>query len=94
MKNEEREPRKRPLARYLRYYHVGFAFFAAVGLFTWGGIKLDELLGTEVLFTLLGLAIGFGGGLRYLYTEVYGSGDKRASADRRKEGDADRERSS
>ena len=68
---EEQDPQKHALAKYLRYSSAGLQFAMAVGLFTWGGIWLDGSLGTGALFTLLGLALGFGGGLRALYLEVY-----------------------
>lgn len=72
MKKEERESQKNALAGYLRYLHLGWEFALAVGLLTWGGIWLDGRLGTWVLFTLLGLGLGFGVGLRLLYSELYG----------------------
>lgn len=74
MTADEQDPQKRALAKYLRYSSAGIQFAMAVGLFTWGGVWLDGRLGTGALFTLLGLALGFGGGLRALYIEVYGTG--------------------
>ena len=71
-KNESHNDQKRVLGKYLRYSQAGLQFAVAVGLFTWGGIWLDRKLSTGVLFTLLGLALGFGGGARALYLEVYG----------------------
>jgi len=50
---------------------VGLQFFIAVGLFTFAGVWLDGRLGTGVLFTLLGLALGFGGGFYALYRDLY-----------------------
>ena len=69
----EDSAQKSALAKYLRYSHLGMLFFAAVGLFTWGGIWLDGKFETGVLFTLLGLALGFAGGLRALYKELFRS---------------------
>jgi F0F1-type ATP synthase assembly protein I len=66
---EDEEVQRSTLAKYLRYSHVGFQFFLAVGLLTAGGIWLDRRLGTVVLFTLLGLALGFAGGFLTLYRE-------------------------
>ena len=63
--------------KYFRYYHIGVQFILGVGLFTFGGIWLDGKLGTRVLFTLLGLFLGFAGSLRSIYGEIYGG---RASA--------------
>jgi hypothetical protein len=68
--NDEEPPRS-PMAQYLRFAHVGFEFFVAVGAFTAGGYWLDRRLGTGVLFTLSGLALGFAGGLYSLYTAVF-----------------------
>ena len=59
------------MAQYLRFAHVGIEFFVAVGAFTAGGYWLDRRLGTGVLFTLSGLALGFAGGLYSLYTAVF-----------------------
>ena len=90
MKNDAREPwqnpRKNGAAQYLRYLHVGVQFSVAVGLLTWGGVWLDERFDTKILFTLLGLALGFGGGLRAMYVDLYGSKNR----SRRKEKDGSR----
>ncbi|MBI4605829.1 MAG: AtpZ/AtpI family protein [Planctomycetes bacterium] len=59
------------MAKYLRYSHVGLQFFISVALFTGVGIWLDRRLGTVVLFTLLGLVLGFGGGVYSLYREFF-----------------------
>ncbi len=67
--DEERE--RSTLAKYLKYSYVGFQFFLSVGLFTAGGIWLDRRLGTVVLFTLAGLALGFAGGIYELYREFF-----------------------
>lgn len=67
-------------------------FFAAVGLFTWGGIWLDGRLETGVLFTLLGLALGFAGGLRALYKELFGSTRSPDEGEPRARGDEDEPR--
>jgi F0F1-type ATP synthase assembly protein I len=68
---KDREPQSRPLAKYLRYSHLGVEFFLSVAIFTGIGIWLDRRLGTVVLFTLLGLALGFAGGLVALYRELF-----------------------
>ena len=44
----EDSAQKSALAKYLRYSNLGVLFFAAVGLFTWGGIWLDGRLETGV----------------------------------------------
>ena len=71
MPQEQKEPERSTLAKYLRYSHVGLQFFLAVGLFTAGGLWLDRRLGTVVLFTLTGLAIGFAGGFIALQRELF-----------------------
>ena len=62
-----------PLVKYLRYSHLGLQFCVAVGVPTGIGIWADRRLGTGVLLTLLGLALGFGAGTYSLYHEVYPS---------------------
>ena len=52
---------------YARFFGLGFAFVALLGVLTAGGFFLDKLLGTLPLFLLLGLGIGFAGGLYYVY---------------------------
>ncbi len=92
-KDEERE--HSTLAKYLRYSYVGIQFFLSVGLFTAGGIWLDRRLGTVVLFTLVGLALGFAGGLYTLYREVFLGRDpgERDPADKGKKGNRTRDSS-
>lgn len=68
---KEEEPANNPLGKYLKYSYVGFEFFLAVALGTGAGIWLDGRFGTGVIFTLVGLAIGFGGGFIALYREVF-----------------------
>ena len=68
---KEEEPESSPLAKYLRYSHVGLQFFLAIALGTGAGIWLDGRFGTGVIFTLLGLALGFIGGFLVLYREVF-----------------------
>ena len=91
MKNDQQKPQKKALAKYLQYSQAGLQFFAAVGLFTFGGIWLDKHCNTLPLFTLLGLALGFLGGLRALYLELYGRKGKRG---KQKDEEGWRERSS
>ena len=64
------EPPRSVLATYLKYSHVGVQFFLAVALCTGGGIWLDKRCGTVVLFTLVGLVLGFSGGLLSIYREL------------------------
>lgn len=77
----EKAARKAAFANYLRYSHVGIAFIAGILIFTFGGVWLDRRAGTSPLFLLLGLAIGFAGGLRVIYAEVYGRKRSRRKSD-------------
>ena len=55
---------------YARFFHVGFAFMFIIAVFTGGGYGLDWLLGTLPLFLLLGMLVGFGAALYYLFTAL------------------------
>ena len=50
-----------------RFFGLGFAFIVTLGVLTTAGFFVDKLLGTLPLFLLVGLAIGFAGGLYYVY---------------------------
>ena len=65
-------PQRSSLQNYLRYSHLGMQFFVSVALFTGLGVWLDRILGTVVAFTLLGLALGFGGGTYSIYKAIFG----------------------
>ena len=52
---------------YARFFVVGFTFILILGVLTAVGFFVDKLLGTLPLFLLVGLGIGFAGGLYYLY---------------------------
>jgi F0F1-type ATP synthase assembly protein I len=55
---------------YGRYFGLGFAFVAALGLLAAAGFFVDRALGTLPLFLLLGLGVGFVGGLYYVYVTL------------------------
>jgi ATP synthase protein I len=55
---------------YARFFVVGFTFILILGVLTATGFFVDKLLGTLPLFLLVGLVIGFVGGLYYLYRAV------------------------
>ena len=57
-------------ANYARFFHVGFAFMLIIAVFTGGGYLLDRLVGTLPLFLLLGMLVGFGAALYYLFTAL------------------------
>jgi F0F1-type ATP synthase assembly protein I len=62
-------------SNYARLFGVGFAFILTVGIFTAIGFFLDRLLGTLPLFLIVGLGIGFAGGLYYVYLALKKLGD-------------------
>ncbi len=53
--------------KYLRYSYLGTQLFVSVGLLTYAGLWLDRKAGTIPLFTLIGLALGFGAGFYSVY---------------------------
>ena len=71
MPERDEESKRNARAKYFRYSHVGLQFFLTVGIFIYGGVELDRFLGTKVLFTLVGLALGFAGGLFFLCREFF-----------------------
>ena len=52
---------------YARFFILGFTFILILGVLTVVGFFVDKLLGTLPLFLLVGLGIGFAGGLYYMY---------------------------
>jgi F0F1-type ATP synthase assembly protein I len=61
---------------YARYAGLGFQLAATLALFTLGGWWLDERFGTSPWLLLLGVLLGFGGGLYALLKAVPGVGAK------------------
>jgi F0F1-type ATP synthase assembly protein I len=59
--------RDRSGGNYARFFHVGFAFMLIIAVFTGAGYLLDWLVGTLPLFLLLGMLVGFGASLYYLF---------------------------
>lgn len=55
---------------YARFLGIGIVFLLILSIFVVIGFLVDNLLGTLPLFLLLGLGIGFVGGLYYLYRVV------------------------
>jgi ATP synthase protein I len=62
-------------SNYARLFGVGFAFILTVGILTAIGFFVDRLLGTLPLFLIVGLGIGFAGGLYYVYLALKKLGD-------------------
>lgn len=54
-------------ANYGRFIGLGFTLIVIFALPTVVGFFVDRLLGTLPLFLLIGLALGFVGGLYYVY---------------------------
>lgn len=52
---------------YARFFGIGFTFVVITAILCLAGYFLDQVLGTLPLFLLLGLGLGFAGGLYYLY---------------------------
>jgi F0F1-type ATP synthase assembly protein I len=61
---------------YARLFGVGFALILILGVLTAIGFFVDRLLGTLPLFLIVGVGIGFAGGLYYVYRalDTLGSG--------------------
>jgi len=60
---------------YARLFGVGFAFILTLGIFTAIGFFVDRLLGTLPLFLIVGVGIGFAGGLYQVYLALKKLGD-------------------
>ena len=60
---------------YARFFGLGFAFILILGVLATIGFFVDRLLGTLPLFLLVGLGIGFFGGLYHMYLALKKLGD-------------------
>ena len=60
---------------YARFIGLGFAFILLLGVLATGGFFVDRLLGTLPLFLIVGLGLGFAGGLFYVYRALKTLGD-------------------
>jgi ATP synthase protein I len=60
---------------YARFLGLGFAFILVLGVLATVGFFVDKLLGTLPLFLLVGLGLGFAGGLYYVYLALQRLGD-------------------
>jgi len=60
---------------YARFIGLGFTFILTLGVLAAVGFFADRLLGTLPLFLLVGLGIGFAGGLYYVYRALEKMGD-------------------
>ena len=55
---------------YARFIVLGFTFVLILAFLTGVGYFIDSLLGTLPLFLLVGVGIGFAGGLYYMYVAL------------------------
>ena len=60
------------LVWYLRYLYLGFELMLSVAVPTGVGMWLDRRWGTKLLFTLLGLVLGFTAGIYLIYGALFG----------------------
>ncbi len=58
------------LELYGRYASLGMQFAATIGLFAWAGWWLDEKLGSRPIGLIVGVLVGFAGGLVSLVHQV------------------------
>jgi F0F1-type ATP synthase assembly protein I len=71
------EDRKRVERQYLRFAGVGIQFAVTITLLTFFGIWLDGRAGTDPLFTVVFLLLGFVGGTWSLVRGVLGEDKKK-----------------
>ena len=62
--------RSRTRSDYVRFLGIGIVFLLILSILGAVGLFVDNLLGTVPLFLLLGVGVGFAGGLYYLYRAI------------------------
>jgi F0F1-type ATP synthase assembly protein I len=67
---DTRPQRNQASGEYARFVGLGFTFVFIIAVFTAGGYLLDWLLGTLPLLLLVGLLVGFGAALTYLFVSL------------------------
>ena len=67
---DTRSQRNDASGNYARFVGLGFTFMIIIALFTAGGYLLDRLLGTLPWLLLVGLLVGFGAALYYLFVSL------------------------
>ena len=67
---DTRSQRNQASGDYARFVGIGFTFMIIIGAITAGGYLLDRLFGTLPLFLLVGLLVGFGAALTYLFVSL------------------------
>jgi F0F1-type ATP synthase assembly protein I len=61
---------KNAVGSYTRLLGLGFAFLVILGVLVVVGLLVDRWLGTLPIFLLVGVALGFAGGLYYMYQSL------------------------
>jgi F0F1-type ATP synthase assembly protein I len=67
---DTRSQRTQASGDYARFVGLGFTFMIIIAALTAGGYLLDRLFGTLPLFLLVGLLVGFGAALTYLFVSL------------------------
>jgi ATP synthase protein I len=67
---DTRPQRNQASGDYARFVGLGFTFMIIIAAITAGGYLLDRLFGTLPLFLLVGLLVGFGAALTYLFVSL------------------------
>lgn len=80
---DEAGPQARPQA--FRYAGLGVQFAAVIGVFAWAGWWVDSKLGSEPWLLIVGVFLGFLGGLISLVSKVPSSTKKKSATDRSRE---------
>lgn len=68
--SKENKDKKNPWNDYVKYSGVAFQMLAVIGIFVWGGIKLDQVLNTSPLFVLILSFLGIFGSIYTLYRSL------------------------
>jgi ATP synthase protein I len=67
---DTRPQRNQASGDYARFVGLGFTFVIIIAALTAGGYLLDRLFGTLPLLLLVGLLVGFGAALTYLFVSL------------------------
>jgi ATP synthase protein I len=67
---DTRSQRNQASGDYARFVGLGFTFMIIIAALTAGGYLLDRLFGTLPLLLLVGLLVGFGAALTYLFLSL------------------------
>lgn len=67
---DTRSQRNQASGDYARFVGLGFTFMIIIAALTVGGYLLDRLFGTLPLLLLVGLLVGFGAALTYLFVSL------------------------